>query len=238
MTAGGLAARLRGVREPRGFAATLFVLACLPAGYAVFALASDILRRTRYFGSNPINEGEHFLGLWCLRLLVATLAVTPLRELLGWNWLARHRRTLGLFAFGYALLHWLTYALLDVQLDWGVLLADLAKRPYIMIGMAGLTLLVPLALTSTAAAIRRLGGRRWNRLHKLVYATAVLGVVHFWMAVKADIREPLVYATIFAILYVYRLVRWRSRRRQAGAARAAATTGEPAGSRGTASGVS
>jgi sulfoxide reductase heme-binding subunit YedZ len=199
-------------REPRGFAPALLVAASLPAAYAVFALASDLTRRTRYFGSNPINEGEHFLGLWCLRLLVLTLCVTPLRELLGWGWLGRHRRTLGLFAFGYAALHWLVYALLDVQLDWAGLLEDLAKRPYIMVGMGGLAVLLPLALTSSAAAIRRLGGRRWALLHRLVYVAAVLGVVHFWMAVKKDIREPLAYALLFGALFLYRIVRWRLRR--------------------------
>jgi methionine sulfoxide reductase heme-binding subunit len=203
------------VREPRGFAPALFVLACLPAAYAIAALASDLTRHTRYFGSNPIKEGEHFLGLWCLRLLIATLLVTPLRELLGWSWLGRHRRTLGLFAFSYAALHWLTYALLDVQLDWADLKTDLAERPYIMIGMGGLTLLLPLALTSSAAAMRRLGGKRWALLHRLVYVAAVLGVVHFWMAVKKDIQSPLTYAAIFGALFLYRLVRWRLRRSSA-----------------------
>ncbi len=203
---------LRAVREPRGFAPALFVGATLPALYAIAALASDLVTHTRYFGSNPIKEGEHFLGLWCLRLLIATLLVTPLRELLHWNWLARHRRTLGLFAFSYAALHWLTYALLDVQLDWADLMTDLAERPYIMVGMGALTLLLPLAVTSSAAAIRRLGGKRWALLHRLVYAAAVLGVIHFWMAVKKDIQSPLTYASIFGALFLYRIVRWRLRR--------------------------
>jgi sulfoxide reductase heme-binding subunit YedZ len=199
-------------REPRWFAPALLLAASLPAAYAIAALASDLLRRTRYLGSNPIKEGEHFLGLWCLRLLVLTLCVTPLRELLHWNWLARHRRTLGLFAFGYAALHWLVYALLDVQLDWSDLIEDLGKRPYIMIGMGGLALLLPLALTSSAAAIRRLGGRRWALLHRLVYVAPLLGVVHFWMAVKKDVAQPLTYASVFGVLLLYRVVRWRLRR--------------------------
>lgn len=203
-----IAARLRALREPRGFSGALFVASCLPAAYAIFALASDLLGRTRYFGSNPINEGEHFLGRWALRFLIATLAVTPLRELLGWHWLARHRRTLGLFAFGYVVLHWLAYVLLDVQLDWDTLKQDLAKRPFIMIGMAGLVLLLPLALTSSAAAVRRLGGRRWRRLHQLVYVASVLGVIHFWMGVKKDIADPLLYASLFGVLFLYRIVRW------------------------------
>jgi len=205
----GPVGRVRALREPRGFGAALLVLACLPAAWAVLALASDLLRRTRFLGSNPVKEAEHFLGEWTLRLLIATLCVTPLRQLLGWHWLARHRRTLGLLAFGYATLHWLVYALLDVQLDWRGLLEDLTKRPYIMVGMGGLLLLLPLAVTSTQAMIRRLGGRRWSLLHRLVYPAAVLGVVHFWMSVKADIRSPLLFATGFGLLFAWRLWRWR-----------------------------
>lgn len=207
MSAGGILARLRGLHEPRRFGVALVVLGCLPGAYAAAGLVSDFVWRTRLFGSNPIKEAEHFLGLWTLRFLVATLCVTPLRQLLGWHWLGRHRRTLGLLAFAYAVLHWLTYALLDVQLDWDELTEDLAKRPYIMIGMAALALLVPLAATSTQGMIRRLGGRRWSRLHRLVYLVAILGVVHFWMSVKADIREPLAYAVVFGLLFAYRLAR-------------------------------
>lgn len=199
---------MRAVREPAWFRKALFAAACVPALIAIAALASDILAHTRYFGSNPIKEGEHFLGRWCLRFLIATLAVTPLRELLGWGWVAKHRRTLGLFAFAYVVLHWLTYALLDVQLDWNDLKKDLAERPFIMIGMAGLFFMLPLAVTSSAAAIRRLGGQRWRRLHRLIYLVCVLGVIHFWMAVKKDIEDPLIYASIFAALYLYRIVRW------------------------------
>jgi methionine sulfoxide reductase heme-binding subunit len=203
-----IAARLRALREPRFFGAALWTLASLPAAYAAAALASDLLRRTRYFGSNPINEAEHFLGRWALRLLIATLLVTPLRGLLGWQWLGRHRRALGLLAFGYVVLHWLTYVFLDVQLDWRVLLEDLAKRPFIIIGMAGLLLMLPLALTSSAAAVRRLGGRRWRRLHRLIYVISVLGVVHFWMGVKKDVSDPLLYASLFGVLFLYRVGAW------------------------------
>jgi len=204
---------MRAVREPAWFRNALFAAACVPALIAIAALASDILAHTRHFGSNPINEGEHFLGRWALRFLIATLLVTPLRELLGWHWLAKHRRTLGLFAFAYVVLHWLTYALLDVQLDWNDLKQDLAKRPFIMIGMAGLLLLLPLAATSSAAAIRRLGGQRWRRLHRLIFVVCVLGVIHFWMGVKKDITDPLIYASIFAVLYLYRVVSWWRARR-------------------------
>ena len=207
-------ARVRSVREPRGFGAVLVAAASVPAVLAVLAMASDILANSRHFGSDPVKEGEHFLGEWTLRFLIATLAVTPLRQLLGWNWLAKHRRTMGLFAFGYVMLHWLTYALLDVQLDWAELVKDLMKRPYIMIGMGGLGLMVPLALTSTRGMIRRLGGKRWNRVHRLVYVVGVLGVIHFWMSVKKDVSEPLMYASFFATLYAYRIARWWRRRRR------------------------
>jgi sulfoxide reductase heme-binding subunit YedZ len=204
--------RVRALRQPRWFPALLVVAACVPAALAIVAMASDIVVHTRFFGSHPVKEGEHFLGEWTLRFLIATLAVTPLRQLLGWNWLAKHRRTLGLFAFGYLMLHWLTYALLDVQLNWADLTKDLMKRPYIMIGMAALLLMVPLAVTSTKNMIRRLGGKRWNRLHQLIYVVCVLGVTHYWMSVKKDITDPLIFALIFAALYAYRITRWLVRR--------------------------
>lgn len=211
MNARALYARLRSGGEPRWFRAALIVASCIPVALALAAMGSDIVGGTRFFGSNPIKEGEHFLGKWTLRFLIATLAVTPLRSLSGWNWLAKHRRTMGLFAFGYLMLHWLTYALLDVQLDWGELVKDLVKRPYIMIGMAGLVLMVPLAVTSTRAMIRRLGGKRWNRVHQLAYVVPVLGLVHFWMAVKKDIEGPLIFTAIFAALGAWRVWKWRRR---------------------------
>jgi len=204
--------RVRAVREPRWFSPVLLTASCIPALVAIAGMASDILAHTRYFGSDPVKEGEHFLGEWTLRFLALTLCVTPLRQLLGWNWLAKHRRTLGLFAFATLTFHWLTYALLDVQLDWGDLLKDLMKRPYIMIGMAALVLMLALALTSTRDSIRRLGGRRWNQLHALIYVICVLGVIHFWMAVKKDISDPVMYAAIFTALFAYRVWRWRVRR--------------------------
>ena len=203
---------LRSLREPKWFPAALIVLCCVPAVLAAGAMASDIIAHTRYFGSNPVKEGEHFLGEWTLRFIIAALAVTPLRQITGWNWLAKHRRTIGLFAFGYLMLHWLTYALLDVQLDWSELLKDLAKRPYIMIGMAALLGMIPLALTSTRNSIRRLGGKRWNRLHKLIYPIAILGVIHFAMAVKKDESDPIMYGACVAFLLGWRVVRWWSRR--------------------------
>jgi sulfoxide reductase heme-binding subunit YedZ len=206
------------VRQPKWFPVVLVVLCCVPGILAAAGMASDIIAHTRYFGSNPVKEGEHFLGQWTLRFIILTLAVTPLRQITGWNWLAKHRRTIGLFAFGYLMLHWLTYALLDVQLDWSELLKDLAKRPYIMIGMAALLCMIPLALTSTRNSIRRLGGKRWNRLHRLIYLIAVLGVIHYWMAVKKDESNPTIYAALVAVLLGWRVVRWWMRREAPAAA--------------------
>lgn len=214
----------RDIREPKWFPVVLVVACAVPAVLAAGGMASDIIAHTRYFGSNPVKEGEHYLGQWTLRFIIAALAVTPLRQLTGWNWLAKHRRTLGLYAFGYLMLHWLTYALLDVQLDWDELLKDLAKRPYIMIGMAALVGMVPLALTSTRNSIRRMGGKRWNRLHRVIYPIAVLGVIHYWMAVKKDITDPLIYAILVAVLLAWRVVRWWLRRE---APRAATFAGAP-----------
>lgn len=203
--------RLAALKEPRGFGLVLFVALCLPAAWAIYGLSSDILAGTRHFGSNPIKAGEHFLGQWTLRLIFVTLTITPLRQITGWNWLAKHRRTLGLFAFSYLTLHWITYAFLDVQLDWSELTKDLLKRPYIYLGMTALVFMVPLAVTSTKAMIRRLG-RNWNRLHKLIYVIAVLGVIHYGMAVKADLTYPLNYAAALTLLFGWRALRWARRR--------------------------
>ena len=217
--------RLRAVREPRWFGTALIVSSCIPGVLAIGALASDIIGGTRFFGSNPVKEGEHFLGEWTLRFLIFTLSVSPLRQLMGWNWLAKHRRTLGLFAFGYVSLHWLTYALLDVQLDWHDLTKDLLKRPYIYIGMIAMLLMASLAITSSKNMIRRLGGRRWNRLHSLIYVICILGVIHYFLAVKKDIEDPVMFAAIFAVLYVWRIWRWYIRRKADTASAASATVG-------------
>ena len=149
-------------------------------------------------------------------LWLATLAVTPLRRLTKWGGIVRFRRTLGLLAFSYACLHFLTYAILDqnLLLAGGALryvVEDVMKRPYITVGFTAFLLLIPLALTSTQASIRRLGGRRWNALHRLIYVTAALGILHFLWLVKSDLREPLVYAAVLALLLGLRLW-WRLRR--------------------------
>lgn len=208
-------------RQPKGFGVVLILLAAVPALWYAWAIYSDFLLGTRYLGSDPIKEAEHAYGAWTLRLLLLTLAVTPLRGLTGWNWLAKHRRTVGLYAFAYGVLHLTVWAVLDVQLiiddlvGWDIVLEDLLKRPFITIGMLALLLLLPLALTSTKKMIARLG-KSWRKLHRLVYVVAALGLVHFWMAVKLDIREPAVYALIYLALMGWRV--WDSRRRAARAA--------------------
>jgi sulfoxide reductase heme-binding subunit YedZ len=168
-------------------------------------------------GANPIEELIHRLGKWGLKFLLITLAVTPLRKLTGWNWLIRFRRMLGLFAFFYVLLHFLVYAGLDQRFDLAVIVEDVIERPYITIGMLALLLLVPLAATSTKGMMRRLGGR-WQKLHRMVYLIAVLGVWHFYWQVKLDTLEALIYAGILAALLGFRLVDRRRRSKRPGTA--------------------
>lgn len=163
-------------------------------------------------GANPVQEVLHTLGKTGLNLLLITLAITPIRKETGLNWLVGLRRTLGLWAFAYLLLHATTYAVLDQGLAWRSLLVDVTQRPYITLGFLGLVLMVPLAITSTNAMQRRLG-RKWSQLHRLVYLIAVLGVVHFFWQVKIDVSEPVVYATVLALLLGYRAVGWHKKRR-------------------------
>lgn len=162
-------------------------------------------------GADPVKKLEHECGKTALNLLLITLLVTPVRQLTGLTHLVRLRRMLGLFAFFYALLHFIVYVALDLELNFATLFADIAKRPYITIGFAALLLLTPLAVTSTNKMMRRLG-RRWQQLHRLVYVIAVLGVWHFYWQVKKDVREPLVYAGILAALLGYRWVAARRSR--------------------------
>ncbi|HEX9708307.1 MAG TPA: protein-methionine-sulfoxide reductase heme-binding subunit MsrQ [Steroidobacteraceae bacterium] len=195
----------------------VFLLCLLPAVWlaaAIVALQTGGISgwQPTSLGANPVEKIQDTLGIWGLRLLLLTLAVTPLRTIGGWPRLLAFRRMLGLFAFFYIALHFLWYLFVDQAFDWEQLLADVAKRPFITAGFTAFLLLVPLAVTSTKAAMRRLG-RRWQKLHRLVYAAAILGCVHFWWQVKADIREPAVYAAIAAILLGWRL--WRHRRRRA-----------------------
>ncbi|TWI11632.1 protein-methionine-sulfoxide reductase heme-binding subunit MsrQ [Aerolutibacter ruishenii] len=194
-------------------------LALTPMAILALQVREEFLTGSGALGADPVAEVEHRLGLWALRVLMLTLAMTPLRQVTGQTVFLRFRRMLGLYTFAYATLHLTAYLVLDLRGYWTQIFEDIAKRPYITVGFLAWLLLVPLAATSTQAAIRRLG-RRWVQLHKAVYAIGVLAVLHFWWLVKSDIREPLLYATILAVLLGWRVAqRWRgvSARRRAAA---------------------
>jgi len=162
---------------------------------------------TGNLGANPIEVITHATGDWTIRLLLVTLAITPLRRLAGWQSLVRFRRLVGLFAFFYGVLHFLTYIWLDKFFDVGEMLKDIAKRRYITVGFAAFVLLIPLAVTSTRGWIRRLG-KQWQLVHRLIYFSALLGIIHYWWLVKADITLPATYAVIYAVVMLPRIVIW------------------------------
>ena len=193
--------QLRWIAKPLVFAACLYPALHLVAGAAGIGGVS--------LGADPVVLMLHTCGKWTLNFLMITLCMTPLRDLTHSLLWLRFRRMFGLFAFFYGLLHLFVYLVFDQEGNFGALWQDIVKRPYITIGMLGLVLLVPLAVTSTAKSQRRLG-RRWARLHRLVYVVAVLGVWHFWWQVKKDIREPLIYALCLAVLLGWRV--WKERR--------------------------
>jgi len=199
------------VRVLKGVVFALCLLPLLKLGLETFNFGGLSL------GANPIEELIHRLGKWGLNFLLITLAVTPLRNLTGWSALIRFRRMLGLFAFFYVLLHFLAYAGLDQRFDLAVILEDIVERPYITLGVTALLLLLPLAVTSTNGMVRRLG-KRWKKLHRLIYVIGILGVWHFYWQVKLDTLEALIYAGILTVLLAYRLLdrRRRERRRLAG----------------------
>ncbi len=167
---------------------------------------------TAGLGANPVEFIEHATGDWTLRFLAITLAITPFRKLLGLPLLIRYRRMVGLFAFFYGCLHFSTYLIFDQMLSLSEMWQDVMKRRYITLGFTGFMLLVPLAVTSTAGWIRRLGGRRWQRLHQAIYLTAVAGVIHYYWLVKSDVRQPLLYAGIIGVLLAWRLFKWMRER--------------------------
>jgi sulfoxide reductase heme-binding subunit YedZ len=213
--------RYRLIYKPLGFIACLLPLAwlmCGAFGWLDFSLGAD-----------PVKKLEHVLGKTSLNILLLTLAVTPVRHIVNLPHLPRLRRMLGLFAFGYALLHFWVYLALDLEFNFRTLFADIAKRPYITIGFTALLLLIPLAVTSTNRMMRRLG-RRWQKLHHLIYPIAILGVWHFYWQVKRDIRQPLLYAGILAVLLGYRWVRARRKAAPAAAAAAGAAPTSTSGS--------
>lgn len=156
-------------------------------------------------GANPIEYLSRATGWWTLTLLLLTLSVTPLRRLTGWHWLMRLRRVLGLSTFAYAVVHFAIYLWLDQFFDWAGILKDVIKRPFITAGFVAFLLLLPLALTSSNAMVRRMGGKRWQWLHRLVYPVAILGVTHYWWLVKKDVREPMIFFTILLALLAVRI---------------------------------
>jgi len=163
-------------------------------------------------GANPIEFITRSLGTWTLVFLLITLSITPLRNLSGWSWLIKLRRMAGLYAFFYALLHFITYMWLDQFFDLNSIYKDVIKRPFITIGFAAFITLIPLALTSTKAMMKKLGGKRWQMLHRPVYLVAIFAVLHYWWLVKKDITQPLIYAAILAVLLGYRVwLKWEKK---------------------------
>ncbi|MBT9612016.1 MAG: sulfoxide reductase heme-binding subunit YedZ [Burkholderiales bacterium] len=187
--------------------AALFFVCLIPLGRLVWLAFNGGL------GANPIEFITRSTGTWTLVLLLVTLSITPLRKLTGYNALIRVRRMLGLFAFFYVCLHFTTYIWLDQFFEWASILKDIKKRPFITVGFASFVLLIPLALTSTNAMMRRLG-RRWQQLHRLVYLIGIGGVVHYWWLVKKDITQPALYALVLALLLGYRLTLWLQARKR------------------------
>ena len=167
---------------------------------------------TNRLGANPVEFLQHATGDWTLRFLVFTLCITPFRKLLHLPDLIRFRRMLGLFAFFYVCLHFLTYLGPDQAFDLAAMWKDVAKRPFITVGFLGFVLLIPLALTSTAGWIRRLGGKRWQMLHRAIYVTAICGVIHYYWLVKSDVRKPVFYGVLVSLLLVWRVADWLVKR--------------------------
>jgi sulfoxide reductase heme-binding subunit YedZ len=195
--------------------AAVFLLCLVPFGELVWRVIESEL------GANPVEFLQHATGDWTLRFLVFTLCITPFRKLFKLPDLIRFRRMLGLFAFFYVSLHFLTYLGPDQSFNLSAMWKDVAKRPFITVGFLGFVLLIPLAITSTAGWIRRLGGKRWQQLHRAIYVTAVCGVIHYYWLVKSDVRKPLFYGALVAILLLWRLGSWFSQRRSQAPVRAA-----------------
>jgi sulfoxide reductase heme-binding subunit YedZ len=178
----------------------VFLMALIPLGKLAIGAYLDAL------GANPIEKITHVTGYWTLTFLLITLTITPLKRLSGWLWPMRLRRMLGLFAFFYAVLHFSTYLVLDQFFDWDNIVKDIVKRPYITIGFSAFVLLIPLAMSSSDAMIRRIGGKRWKALHAMIYPCAIAGVVHFCWLVKKDLTNPLIFAVLLCLLLATRLL--------------------------------
>ncbi len=196
----------------RGIKVVVFIACLAPLAWLLWrffgATPRDMSTWGVGLGANPIEKITHATGDWTIRFLLITLSITPLRKLLSVPALIKFRRMLGLFAFFYACLHFTTYIWLDKFFNLHEMLVDIAKRKFITVGFTAFVLLIPLALTSTTGWIRRLGGKRWQALHRLIYVSAILGVIHYLWLVKADIRKPLMDGAILAVLLLHRVVVW------------------------------
>ena len=207
---------MRALLVSRWTKVAVFLFCLIPFGDLVWRIIKSEL------GANPVEFLQHATGDWTLRFLVFTLCITPFRKLLNLPDLIRFRRMLGLFAFFYVSLHFLTYLGPDQAFDLAAMWKDVAKRPFITVGFAAFVSLIPLAVTSTAGWIRRIGGKRWQMLHRLIYFAAVCGVIHYYWLVKSDVRKPLLYGALVAILLAWRLGSWFSKRRNQAPMRVAA----------------
>jgi sulfoxide reductase heme-binding subunit YedZ len=196
----------------RALKVLVFLLCLVPVGLLAWkffgAHPTDMSSWGEGLGANPLEVITHSTGDWTMRFLLITLTITPLRKLTKQNWLIRFRRMLGLFAFFYGTLHFTTYIWFDKSFVVHDMLEDIAKRRFITVGLLGFVLMIPLALTSTAWTIRKLGGKRWQALHRLIYFSAIAGVIHYIWLVKADLTKPLQYGAILAVLLGYRIVVW------------------------------
>lgn len=208
---------MRAILTSKWTKVVVFLLCLVP----FFSLIDRALHNK--LGANPVEFLQHATGDWTLRFLVFTLCITPFRKLFNVPDLIRFRRMLGLFAFFYVSLHFLTYLGPDQSFDLAAMWKDVAKRPFITVGFLGFVLLIPLALTSTTGWIRRLGGKRWQILHRLIYISAIAGVIHYYWLVKSDVRKPVFYGALVGILLLWRLASWISKRRSQGPARVAAS---------------
>jgi len=184
----------------------LFISALMPLTWLVYGAFTDQL------SANPLDDITDETGTWTLRFIVITLSITPLRRITGWNQLLQLRRMFGLFAFFYGSLHFFTYLYFDKFFEWNEILADIPKRPFILAGFTAFSLMIPLAATSTDRITKWMGGKRWQLLHRLIYITAIAGVIHYLWLVKADTQRPLTYGAIVAVLLLYRVWEWASKR--------------------------
>jgi len=193
------------------FKPLVFIASLIPLGWLVFALWSDTALGTLYLTSDPVQKLNRELGDWALIFIILTLAVRPAGEILEKGEFVAYRQMIGLYAFFYAILHLTSYVIIDLQLDLNAFVQDVIKRNYITIGILAILMLIPLAITSTKGMIKRLGGRKWRKLHMLVYPIAILGVIHFYMMIRADFTRPIMYGSVIFVLLAYRV--WKARQK-------------------------